>query len=76
MARLDREMISRLAFLLDSSHELSLLLTMAFASSPPGELSPDQTDALTDLCFKLLLNHDEMKQILATQNGQTTGDEI
>jgi hypothetical protein len=68
MACMDREMIGRLASLVDSSYELSCLLTLTVAASPPGELSADDMDALTDLCYKMLLNHNEMKEILGCKS--------
>ena len=71
MACVDREMIGRLASLVDSSYELSCLITLTVAASPPGELSPGDMDALTELCYKMLLNHNEMREILANASRQS-----
>ena len=54
MACVDDEKLRRLASLVDSSYALSSVLALAIASSPPGELSPDQMDVLTDLSYKAL----------------------
>ena len=40
MACIDRETIGQLKSMVDLSYELSLLLTLMLASSPPGEFSP------------------------------------
>ena len=68
----DRETIDRLASLADSSYELSFVLALAIASSPPGELSGDQMDALTELSFKIQINIAEMREILAPAPDQLT----
>ena len=68
----DRETIDRLASLAGSSYELSWVLALAIASSPPGDLSGDQMDALTDLSYKILINIAEMREILAPAPDQPT----
>ena len=65
MAYVDRERISRLASLVDSTYELSYVLALALASSPPGKLSPDEMDALTGLSHQILNNIAEIKESLA-----------
>ena len=64
MAGIDREIIGQLKSMVDSSYELSLLLTLMLASSPPGELSPSQMDALTDLAYEILTIQKKMREIL------------
>ena len=68
----DRETIDRLASLANTSYELSCVLALAVASSPPGELTGDQMDALTDLSYKILINIAEMREILAPAPDQPT----
>ena len=65
MAWVDRQTIGQLKSMVDSSYELTLLLTLMLASSPPGELSPSQMDDFTDLAFEILKIQREMKEILA-----------
>lgn len=65
MACVDDETLGRLASLVDSSYALSSVLALAIASSPPGELSPDQMDVLTDLSYKILINIAETRETLA-----------
>jgi hypothetical protein len=62
----------RLASLVDSSYELSCVLALAIASSPRGELSGNQMDALTDLSYQTLINIAEMREILALAPDQLT----
>jgi len=50
--------------MVDSSYELTLLLTLMLASSPPGELSPSQIDDVTDLAYEILKIQKEMREIL------------
>jgi hypothetical protein len=56
--------------MLASSYDLSLLITLAFASTPPEKLTPRQTDALVDLCYEMLTIQKKMKEILASQSSQ------
>lgn len=72
MARLDQETTERMTSLVDLSYDLSCVLTLVVASSPPGELSPEQMDVLTDLSHKILTNIAEMKEILAQASDQST----
>ena len=69
MSTVDREIISQLVSMINSSYELSFLITLTFASTPPGEFSPDQMDALTDICYKMLNIQDKMKEILVNHDG-------
>jgi hypothetical protein len=72
MACVGGETIDRLASLVDSSYELSCILTLAVASSPPGELSPYEMDVLTDLSYRMLINIAEMRETLAQASDQLT----
>jgi len=64
MARVDRQTIDQLKSMVDSSYELTLLLTLMLASSPPGELSASQMDAVTDLAYEIMTIQKEMREIL------------
>jgi hypothetical protein len=66
MACVDRQTIGQLKSMVDSSYELALLLTLLLASSPPGELSPTQMDAFTDLAYEILTIQKKMREILLT----------
>ena len=65
MPGVDDETIGPLMSLVDSTYALSCVLTLAVASSPPGELSPDEMNALTDLSYKILNNIIELRKTLA-----------
>jgi len=51
--------------MVDSSYERTSLLALMLASSPPGELSPSQMDAITDLAYEILTIQKEMREILS-----------
>jgi hypothetical protein len=72
MAYLDHESTDRLMSLIDSSYDLSCVLTLVAASSPPGELSSEQMDVVTILSHKILTNIAEMKEILAKRADYLT----
>jgi hypothetical protein len=72
MPCVDGETIDRLASLIDSSYDLSCVLTLVVASSPPGELSPEQMDVVTALSHKVLTNIAEMRETLAKASDQLT----
>ena len=63
MACLEGETIDRIAALIESSRALSGVLTLVLASTPPGELSAIEIDALTDLSYKIHLNLDQLDEI-------------
>jgi hypothetical protein len=65
MPGVDDETIGLLMSLVDSTYALSCVLTLAVASAPPGELSPDEMNALTDLSYKILNNIVELRKTLA-----------
>lgn len=65
MTNVDRERVSRLATLADSTYDLSYALALALACSPPWELSPDEMDALTTLSHNILNNIAEIRESLA-----------
>jgi hypothetical protein len=52
--------------MVDSSCELSSLLTLMLASSPPGEISPSQMDAFTELAYGILTIQKRMREVLTT----------
>ena len=66
MACVDREAIDQLKSMVDSSCALSMLLTLALASSPPGEFSPSQMDVFTNLANEILTIQKKMREILVT----------
>jgi hypothetical protein len=59
------EMLGRLASLVESTYALSSVLALAIASSPPGKLSPEQMDVLTELSYKILVDIAQTREILA-----------
>ena len=65
MAWVDRQTIGQLKSMVDSSYELTSLLALTLASSPPGELSPSQMDAITDLAYEILTIQKEIREILS-----------
>jgi len=65
MLHIDGETLGRLRSLVDASHELSCVLTLIAASTPPGELTSRDMDALTDLSYKILQNLDQLRKALA-----------
>ncbi len=65
MACLEGETIDRIVALIKSSRALSGVLALVLASTPPGELSASEIDALTDLSYKIHLNLDQLEEIWA-----------
>ena len=65
MACLEGETIDRIVALIESSRALSGILALVLASTPPGELSASEIDALTDLSYKIHLNLDQLEEIWA-----------
>ena len=72
MACLDGEIIDRIAALIESSRAQSSVLALALASTPRGELSASEIDALTDLSYKILLNLDQLEEIWAQVSDRVT----
>ena len=72
MACLDGEIIDRIAALIESSRALSGVLALALASTPRGELSASEIDALTDLSYKIFLNFDQLEEIWAQVSQELT----
>ena len=66
MAWADREIIDQLKPMIDSSCELSSLLALMLASSPPGEISPSQMNAFTELAYGILTIQKRMREVLTT----------
>jgi hypothetical protein len=63
MVCLEGEAIDRIAALIESSRALSGVLALVLASTPPGELSASEIDALTDLSYNIHLNLDQLNEI-------------
>jgi hypothetical protein len=63
-AEANRVILTRLGPLVDASYALSFALSLALASSPPGELSHEEMNAITDLSYKILTNLGEMREVL------------
>jgi hypothetical protein len=64
-ATMEGETIDRVAALIESSRALSGVLALVIASTPLGELSASEIDALTDLSYKIHLDLDQLKEIWA-----------
>ncbi len=62
---MEGETIDRIAALVESSRALSGVLALLLASTPPGEISASEIDALTDLSYKIRLNLDQLNEIWA-----------
>jgi len=69
-ATMEGETRDRIAALIESSRALSGGLALVLASTPPGELSASEMDALTDLSYEIRLNLDQLGEIWA----QTTDE--
>ena len=65
MARLEGETIDRITALVESSRALSGVLALMLASTPSGELSANELDALTELSYLIHLNLDQLEKIWA-----------
>ena len=72
MACLEGETIDRIAALIESSRALSGVLALVLASTPPGELSASEIDALTDLSYNIRLNLDQLEEIWAQVSDELT----
>ena len=66
------EGIDRIAPLIESLRALSGVLALVLASTPPGELSASEIDALTDLSYKIHLNLDQLSEIWAQVSDELT----
>ena len=65
MACLEGETTDRITALIESSRALSGVLALVLASTPPGELSASEIDALTNLSYKIHLDLDQLDEIWA-----------
>lgn len=65
MARLEGEAIDQITALVESSRALSGVLALMLASTPSGELSASEMDALTELSYLLHLDLDQLEKIWA-----------
>ena len=72
MAYLEGETMDRIAALTESSRELSGILALVVASTPGGELSASEMDALTDLSYKIQLNLDQLSEVWAQVSDELT----
>jgi len=72
MACLEGETIDRIAALIESSRALSGVLALVLASTPPGELSASEMDAVTDLSYKIHVNLDHLQEIWAQVSAELT----
>ncbi|MFZ1883052.1 MAG: hypothetical protein WAU53_05480 [Rhodoplanes sp.] len=69
---MEGETIDRIAALIESSRALSGVLALVLASTPPGELSASEIDALTDLSYNIRLNLDQLEEIWAQVSDELT----
>ena len=72
MARLEGETIDRITALAKSSWALSGVLALVLASTPAGELSASEMDALTDLSYKIHVNLGQLEEIWAQVSTELT----
>jgi hypothetical protein len=66
------ETIDRIAALIESSRALSGVLALVLASTPPGELSANEMDALTDLSYEIHLHLDQLQKLWAQVSDELT----
>ena len=76
MALLEEEIIERTAALVESLYALSGVLALALASTPRGEISACEIDALTDLSYKIHLNLSGRKYPTSQQRVQLESGRI
>ena len=72
MARSEGEIIDRIEAIIDSLIALSGALALALASTPHGELSASEIDALTDLSYNIHLNLNQLKEVWAQASDELT----
>ena len=72
MACLEGETIDRIVALIESSRALSGVVALVLASTPPGELSASEIDALTDLSYKIHLHLNQLQEIWAQASDELT----
>ena len=71
-AGMEGETIDRIAALIESTRALSGVLALVLASTPPGELSASDMDALTDLSYKIHLDLDQLQKLWAQLSDELT----
>jgi hypothetical protein len=71
-ATMEGETIDRIAALIESTRALSGVLALVLASTPPGELSASEIDALTDLSYEIHLNLEQLNDIWAQVSCPTS----
>jgi hypothetical protein len=69
---MEGETIDGIAALIESTRALSGVLALVLASTPPGELSASDMDALTDLSYKIHLNLDQLQKLWAQVSDELT----
>jgi hypothetical protein len=72
MACLEGDTIDRIAALIESTRALNGVLALVLASTPPGELSANEMDALTDLSYKIHLDLDQLNEIWEQASDELT----
>jgi hypothetical protein len=72
MARLEGETIDRITALVESSRALSGVLALMLASTPGGEVSASEMDALTDLSYKIHYGLDQLEEIWGQVSAELT----
>ncbi|MFO1100095.1 MAG: hypothetical protein U1E81_17950 [Xanthobacteraceae bacterium] len=63
MVCLEGEVIDRITALIESSRALSGVLALTLSSTPGGEVSASEMDALTELSYSIHLNLDQLEKI-------------
>jgi hypothetical protein len=69
---MEGETVDRIAALIESTRALSGVLALVLASTPPGELSADEMDTLTDLSYKIHLDLDQLQELWAQVSDELT----
>ena len=69
---MEGETIDRIAALIESMRALSGVLALVLASTPPGGLSANEMDALTDLSYEIHLNLDQLQKLWAQVSDELT----
>ena len=69
---LEKEIIDRIAALIETSHALSGVLALALASTPREEISASEIDALADLSYKIHVDLDHLEKIWAQVSEDRT----
>ena len=65
MVCLEGEVIDRITALIESSRALSGVLALTLSSTPGGEVSASEMDALSELSYLIHLDLDQLEKIWA-----------